>query len=246
MSVQRTSPETETAPGGLNNRSADVPIIAVDLPVIYEDEGQEEVGESEIHSITLAILYMGLKAHLGGRAEYRVFSDLDMYYHRVDHWAYLSPDVMVASPARVLAAPLRSYRIGEDGPAPVLVIEVLSRRSFQQQDLSNKPIIYADLGVAEYILVDPTGEFLPQKLLMKHLEPDRTWINEQDNDGGVTSNLGFRVVVEGDGNVRLIDRKTRKRYVRPAEAQAELDAQAERIRALEAELSRLRRQPPEG
>ena len=128
MSVQRTSPVTETAPGSLTNRSTDVPIIAVDLPVIYEDEGQEEVGESEIHSITLAILYMGLKAHLGGRAEYRIFSDLDMYYHRVDHWAY----------------------------------------------------------------------------------------------------------------------KTGKRYVRPAEAQAELDAQAERIRSLEAELSRLRRQPPEG
>jgi Uma2 family endonuclease len=246
------SPETETARGGAGNRPDGMPIIAVDVPVMYEDEGQEEMGDSEIHSITLAILYMALRAHLARRPEYRIFTDLNLYYHRADHWAYVSPDVMVVSPTRAFAGPLTSYRIGEDGPAPILVIEVLSRRSFQQQDLSNKPIIYADLGVAEYILVDPTGEFLPQKLQIRHLEPDRTWANTQDGDGGVTSDLGFRLIIEPDGHVRVIDSKTKKRYLRPPEAQADVDAlrktseaQQERIRELEAELSRLRRQPPE-
>jgi Uma2 family endonuclease len=240
MSTQHASPETGTTRGGPEHRSDGVPVIAVDIPVMYEDEGQEQMGDSEIHTITLAILDAGLGAFLSGRPDYRVFSNLNVYYHRVNHWAYVSPDVMVVSPTRGLPGPLTSYRIGEDGPAPTLVVEVLSRRSFQQQDLTNKPIIYADLGVREYLLADPTGAFMPEKLLIKHLQPDRTWTEAQDPDGGVTSDLGFRVIIESDGHVRVIDGKTGKRYVRPAEAQAELDAQREQIRKLEAELSSLR------
>jgi Uma2 family endonuclease len=210
---------------------------------MYEDEGQEQMGDTEIHTITLAILDAGLKAFLAGRPDHRVFSSLNVYYHRIDHWAYVSPDVMVVSRTKELPGAVTSYRVGEDGPAPTLAIEVLSRRSFQRQDLTNKPIIYANLGVREYILADPTGEFLPQKLLIKHLQSDRTWIEAQDGDGGVTSGLGFRVVIEPDGHVRVVDSKTGKRYVRPAEAQAELDARQEQIRKLEEELSRLRGLP---
>jgi Uma2 family endonuclease len=242
MSTQHASPETGTGRGGPDHRSDGVPIIAIDVPVMYEDEGQEQMGDSEIHTITLAILDAGLRAFLAGRPDYRVFSNLNVYYHRIDHWAYVSPDVMVVSPTRELPGAVTSYRVGEDGPAPTLAVEVLSRRSFQQQDLTNKPIIYADLGVHEYILADPTGAFMPQRLLIKRLRQDRTWIEEQDPDGGVTSGLGFRVVIEPDGHVRVIESKTGKRYVRPAEAQAELDAHQEQIRKLEAELSRLRSQ----
>jgi Uma2 family endonuclease len=249
MSTQHASPKTGTTRGSPDHPSNGVPIIAIDVPVMYEDEGQEQMGDSEIHTVTLAILDTGLRAFLAGRPDYRVFSDLNVYYHRIDHWAYVSPDVMVVSPTRGLPAAVTSYRVGEDGPAPTLAVEVLSRRSFQQQDLTNKPIIYADLGVQEYILADPTGAFMPQKLLIKHLQPDRTWIEEQDPDGGVTSGLGLRLLIERDGHVRVIDSKTGKRYLRPAEAQAEVDAlqmtseaQQKRIRALEEELSRLRGQ----
>jgi len=44
-------------------------------PVMYEDEGQEEMGDSEVHTGTLAILDMGLRAHLADRPEYRVFTN---------------------------------------------------------------------------------------------------------------------------------------------------------------------------
>jgi Uma2 family endonuclease len=241
MSTHRASTETGIARGG-PDQPLNAPIIAINVPVMYEDEGQEEKGDSKVHTITLAILDMGIRAFLNERLGYHVFSDLNLYYHRIDRWAYVSPDVMVVLPTRELPDALTSYRIGEDGPAPKLVIEVLSRRSFQQQDLTHKPIIYADLGIREYILADPTGEFLPQRLLIKRLQADRTWLEEQDADGGVTSDLGFRVVIEPDSHIRVIDSKTGKRHVRPAEAQAELDAQREEIRKLEAELSSLRGQ----
>jgi Uma2 family endonuclease len=240
-----------------------LPVIAVDMPVMYEDEGQEEMGEAEIHVLTEEIVRNGIKDHLAGQAQYRVFSDLNVYYHPVDRWAYVSPDVMAVIPGQDLGGDVTSYRIGVDGPAPVLTVEVLSRRSFQQQDLTNKPDIYSRLRVSEYILVDVTGRMMPQRLLLKKLQSDATWLDVQDADGGVTSRLGFRLVIEPDGHVRVIDAGTGKRYPRPREAQAEARARQmaeetaqaeakarqaaeERVLALEAEVARLRAQQGEG
>ncbi|MBI3467199.1 MAG: Uma2 family endonuclease, partial [Planctomycetes bacterium] len=180
------------------DRETDLPIIATDTPIMFEDEGQEEMGESEPHTITEDILYHGVKAHLAGYPKYeryRVFSNLNLHYSEIKRRAYVSPDLMVVAPARKLRPSVRSYRVGTTGPAPVLTGEVLSERSFQQQDLHNKPKIYSDLGVREYILVDVTAEFLPEKLLLKRLRGDRIWKDERDTDGGVTSRLGFRLII---------------------------------------------------
>ena len=44
------------------------------------------------------------------------------------------------------------------------MLEVLSRRSFQQQDLTNKPVLYAQLGVAEYMPKPFTAEELSSRI----------------------------------------------------------------------------------
>lgn len=224
-------------------RPNDPPVIAVDMPVMYEDEGQEEMGESSPHVDADEILHTGLKAHLANRPDYRVFSNLNLYYHPVDRGAYVSPDSMVVIPSRTLDPEVSSYRISEDGPAPVLTAEVLSRRSAQQQDLTNKIEIYSDLGVAEYLLVDPTGKFLAEKLLLKRRQADGTWKDERDPDGGVTSRLGFRLIIDADNRLRIVDSATGKRYLRPDEAEEEAEARRhaeERIQELEREITQLR------
>src|SRR5437660_4167104 len=99
---------------------------------------------------------------------------------------------MVVRPYQLLDEIVRSYTIGKDGPAPVLTAEVLSERSAQQRDLQEKMVVYARLGVAEYIVVDESGKHLPARLLLKRLQNDGTYKDEQDSDGGVTSKLGFR------------------------------------------------------
>jgi Uma2 family endonuclease len=229
----------------------DLPVVADDLPVLYEDEGQEEMGESTPHTDADQDLSMALKEHLRNRPRHRVVSNLNVYYHPTDRRAYVSPDIMVVVTEEPLPRDLSSYRIGPGQPAPILVVEILSRRSFQQQDLTNKPDIYSSLGVAEYILVDGTGVFLPEKLLLRRRADPETWADEQDRDGGVTSRLGFRIVIEADGRPRVIDLATGRRYLRPDEAHAAVQAEAEarrqaeeRIRALEAELARLRGSQP--
>src|SRR5947207_1015265 len=119
-------------------KTTDLPVLAIDLPVMYEDEGQENMGDSWPHTITEAILRFGLMAHFGRRAEpATVLSNMNLYYHSVDLGAYVSPDIMIV-PIANLTRSLRSYRIGKTGPGPFLTVEVLSERTFQQGDLTLK------------------------------------------------------------------------------------------------------------
>lgn len=228
-------------------RPPKLPIIEIDLPVMFEDEGQEEMGETAPHSDAINILFNGLTNHLAGRPTHQVFQDMNLYYHPRKPLPYVTPDVMVVTPPVALPRTLRSYRLGVQGPAPVLAVEVLSERSAQQQDTTNKPRLYARLGVAEYLLVDVTGEYLSQRLLLKRRRGPRSWTDLTDPDGGVTSVLGFRVVLEPDGQVRVLDAASGHRYLRPDEAEkaARREAAAEaRIRELETEIARLRGQLP--
>jgi len=218
------------------------------MPLLYGDQ-DFEMGEATIHTATAGVLLYGLGFYFAQRTGYRVFGNLNLDYSDDHLEPYLSPDVMVVEASRALPAQLPSYHIGRHAPAPHVVGEVLSHLSWQQGDLTRKPMLYAELGVDEFVLVDVTGEMLEQRLLILRRQRDGRWLDEQDEDGGVTSRLGFRVVIELDGQLRVIDGKTGKRYARPDEAQTAMDQLAsaqERIRILEEELARLRGAPPEG
>jgi Uma2 family endonuclease len=240
-----------------------LPLDSAGLPIMYEDEGMEDMGDADVHTRTGDILLYGVEFHLASQPSYQVFWNLNLHHSQDEPEAYASPDLMVVEPHQQLVNP-NSYRIGHDGPVPVLVAEVLSERTFQQRDLTAKPVLYARLGIREYILLDVTGQFLQQRLLLKRLRPDGTWEDCQDPDGGVTSLLGFRIILDVDGQVRLLDARSGKRYARPTEAQTVADRLAaeakarrkaeraarteakarqvveERNRALEEQLARLR------
>jgi Uma2 family endonuclease len=222
-----------------------------DIPILYEDEDEGDMGESNPHVVTDGILHICIQAHLAGRPKYRVFSNMNLYYRdgprhpRTGSLPYVSPDIMVVVPYRPLGERITSYTIGTDGPAPRSVTETLSERSAQQRDLKEKTVAYSKLGVGEYILVDPTGAFLPERLLLKRLQRNGEYKDEQDADGGVTSDLGFRLIFDEDGLIRVLDAATGKPYIRPAEAEKkiqDLEARsAQKIGQLENELQRLRR-----
>ena len=190
------------------------------MPIIYEDEGQDEMGDANLHTEASEILHVGIKAHVRRGRRFQAFANLNCYYSPIDLRAYFSSDVMIVEPFELLPDDLTSYRIGTDGAAPRLAIEILSQRSYQQRDLSDKPIIYGQLGVAEYILADLTGTFLFERLLLKKRRRNGTWIDSQDPDGGVTSKLGFRIIIDSDNLFRVVDAATGTRYLRPDEAQA--------------------------
>jgi hypothetical protein len=203
------------------------------LPLLHEDDQEVEMGESNLHWMILAILRFGLAAHLAGQLRYQVYANLNFHFQPRFPRVYLTPDVMVVTPLTPLPEDLSSYALDREGPAPVLVAEILSERTAAEGDLGEKVQTYAFLGIPECLLVDPSGRFLPERLLLKRLHRNRSWKDEQVADGGVTSRLGFRVVLEGDGKPRVLDPKTGERYPRPDEAVA-------RVRELEQELARLR------
>jgi Uma2 family endonuclease len=147
---------------------------------------------------------------------------------------------MVVKPYARLPEGISSYEIGKHGPAPVVTMEVLSQRSAQQRDLREKMVLCAKLGVAEYILIDVTGRFLREKIVLKRLRANGSYKDQRDSDGGVTSKLGFRIVMEADGQIRVFNADTGRGYARPLEAEIRLRQVEERLRQMEIELARLR------
>lgn len=204
------------------------------IPILYEDDPEWDMGEANLHALAEHVLRYGIAAHLGDQPRYCVFSNLNLHYQPRFPRVYVSPDVMVVTPQVAQPEELHSYHLDSDGPAPVFVAEVLSEETAEERDLDEKLYIYAMTGIEEYLLVDVVGRFLPQRLVLKRLQPDRTWQDEQDADGGVTSRLGFRVILDSDGRLRVLDKTTGRKYARPDEAET-------RIRALEEELARLKR-----
>jgi Uma2 family endonuclease len=240
-----------------------LPLPEDKLPILYQEEEDEGKSEADIHVVWSHIIYHCLIAHLADRPQLKVCTNMNLLYRKRPRSAKtkarpnLAADTMVVEPFAPPPEDFASYALGEHGPAPLLVVEVLSKQTAKKHDLTEKPDIYAGLAVAEYVLADPTGKFLHQPLLLKRLRPDRTWKDLCDADGGITSQLGFRIIVDVDGLPRLLNTATGKRYVRPYEAQAEADlrqaaeeksraaeeksrAAEERSRVLEAELLRLR------
>lgn len=214
-------------------------------PILYEDE-EEVVGEASPHMQDVLILLMCLEAHFAGRTPLQVFGNLNLYYRPPDFeegapLPNVTPDTMVVHPFQPLnERTLTSYQIGREGPAPMLVVEVLSESSAGQRDQVDKSQLYALLGISEYILIDVSGTYLPERLVLNRLRPDGTWQELQDEDGGITSQLGFRLIIASDGRLGVVDVATGEQYVRPNEAQVERQArrQAEAQAAAEAEARR--------
>jgi Uma2 family endonuclease len=226
-----------------------LPVPADELPILYQEEEDEGMSEGFLHRLWSIIIGLCLTEHLAHRAGLQVLSNLNLIYRKkplkskIKARPNVAPDVMVVEPFVLLEGNFKSYVIGKNGPAPLLAGEILSEETAEERDLTMKADIYAGLAVPEYVLADPTGKFLSQPLLLKRLRPDHTWEDFCDDDGGITSQLGFRIIVDDDGLPRLIDSATNKRYARPDEAQSEADLRREveeKCRALEAELQRLR------
>src|SRR5262249_45657743 len=85
-----------------------------DIPILFEDDGREGVGEAEIHTGTIDILFLGIDTHIKQtRPGARTFSNLNTYYpaqpppEKLGVLPYVSPDVMAVHPPRPLPENIR-------------------------------------------------------------------------------------------------------------------------------------------
>ena len=101
----------------------------------------------------------------------------------------------------------RTFKTWEEGVVPAVIFEVMSEETYNA-DLHRKAGVYAEIGVAEYYLFDPTGDYLGRPMLAFRLAGDDYEQQTLGPDGGIDSPvLGLRLVPDGP-RLRLIDLRT--------------------------------------
>ena len=108
----------------------------------------------------LAAMHYGigaLRVYYQDRDDVYVSGDLLVYYEEGNPRVSVAPDVFVVF--GVEDRMRMHYLVWEEGKAPDFVLEVASKSTWRE-DLGPKREVYARLGVKEYWLYDPTGEYL--------------------------------------------------------------------------------------
>ena len=187
------------------NRSFTAP-PTVDYPC---SDGQP-LAESDFQLEPLVYAVTALRSWFHRREQVYVAGDMFLYFKEGDPRAVVAPDVFV-----VVGAPRHkrmSYKLWEEPKAPDFVLEVTSRNT-RNEDHGRKREVYASLGVGEYWLFDPTGDYLDPRLqgLRLHEGDYRPLPCVAMVDGGLllhSEALGLEVRLEAGEELRFHDPAT--------------------------------------
>ena len=205
--------------------------------VDYPETDGKPMAETDVHIDALLYLREALKDYFRDAPQVYVAGNMLLYYEEGNPAACVAPDVFVVQ--GVAKRERRTYKLWEEGQPPAVVFEITSRGS-RLEDLGTKRVVYAMLGVREYFLYDPLGEYLRPPLQGYRLQEGEYQRLLPGGEGELVSQvLGVELRVEA-GRLRVIDPATGERLLTPAEAQAARRAEAAARRAAEAELERLR------
>ena len=132
-----------------------------------------------------------------------------VYYVEGDPRFSVSPDALVIKGVRQYRR--RVVKLWEEGRAPQVIFEVISR-STRQEDRGRKRRLYAELGVREYYMYDPTGDYLDPRLQAWMLAEDtangpayREMPLLTDEPGYLSPELGLEVRLRHDSSLGLRD-----------------------------------------
>jgi Uma2 family endonuclease len=225
--------------------------------VEYPEADGQPMAETDTHLEQMVDALMHpLKERYRNDADVYISGNLFVYYEEGNPKAVVAPDVFV-----VFGVPKklrRIYKIWEEGRPPDIVFELTSRKTYRE-DLSDKRILYEELGVREYFLFDPLRDYLRPPLqgfrhqdgyyrpLLPDNLPDGEWQLESEVLGLTLQTATSASSVQAGSFLRLYDPQT-ERYLlsRAEEAEARRQAEAklaeaiEKQRILEDELARLR------
>jgi Uma2 family endonuclease len=199
--------------------------VAMDSPEIeYPESDGQPMAETDLHWQEMVDLALMLKERYRDVPDAYVASNLFVYYHEGDPRAVMAPDVFVAFGA---AKGLRwTYKVWKEGVVPAVVIEATSRKT-RREDLRDKKDTCARLGVSEYWLYDPYGEYLHPALQGFRLVAGEYVALPPDATGALPSAaLGLTLHLAA-GLLVLTDVDTGERLARPQEAVAWAAATAE-------------------
>ena len=139
---------------------------------------------------------------------------------------------------------LASLPLTQYGP-PALVVEIASPGTAREHDLNTlapgaKPAAYAQAGIPEYLVYDPTRPVLPERVRAWRLGAAGAYVSwEPAEDGRWHSGLGVSFALEAGGVLLRIYDPAGNLIATPYELAAQLAEREARITALEAKLRRL-------
>jgi Uma2 family endonuclease len=218
-------------------------------PIIeYPESDGKPVGETDVHRREILHTIETLERHFRDAPDIYVSGNLMFYYEEGNPSAVVSPDVFVVKGVR--KGLRRTYKLWDEGVAPCVVIEMTSR-STRLEDKGNKRALYAQLGVREYFLFDPLGEYLKPPLQGFTLVDGEYAALPVESDGGIISReLGLKLYRD-ETVLRLFDLASGREVVRTedlsdvlqqtlarvhqAEEQARLTAEQARLAAEQAQ-----------
>ena len=269
--MRQSAPSTPQPVGLSAHPPASAPVSAPDptpVPadtVDYPCSDGQPMAESQLHAECIMYVCKALQWHFeqhhaadryasdeagagpadAGHGVY-VGANMFLYYEQGNRAAVVAPDVFVA---RGVPVHLRdSYQLWREPKGPDFVLEVTSK-STSDTDLVDKRALYASLGVEEYFLYDPRGEYLTPPLRGYRLEGDayRPVSGVSRLPGGgpslYSAVLGLALRDErGSQRLRLHDPATGRdlRTYRESEAHAAQEAAARRTAEARVERERAR------
>jgi Uma2 family endonuclease len=165
--------------------------------LIYPSSDNEPVAETFIHLYAILTTLEVLKQYLEGQ-QATVLANQFLYYAQGFPKLRVAPDVMVVHD--VAPGGRDNYKMWEEGQAPSVVFEMTSA-STREQDKITKKSLYEQMGVKEYWLFDPKGEWVEGQLQGYRLAPvtlegEETELYVPITDGR-SEPLKLRVQVEG-------------------------------------------------
>ncbi len=168
--------------------------------LLIEDDTEESVSGSDFHLAAILALYDVLLRYAQDTPrDWYVTAEVMILVDVPDRarnpWKPM-PDVYVVLDTPDTPRTSLDTRVGASFPQ--FICEVASESTWEK-DVVEKQRLYADLGTQEYILFDPTAEFLGEPLRAWHRLPDGSWGRWPRDDQGFLDStvLGLRLRVEG-------------------------------------------------
>lgn len=122
-------------------------------PVDYPSWDGEPMADSDQQYSAMADAKFALVNYFRDEPLVYVAANLLIYYKEGDPKKRIAPDVFVAH--GVLKGKRSSYKVWDEGPVPQIVFEVASPGTWRKDKKNTK--LYHQLGVKEYIMLDPFG-----------------------------------------------------------------------------------------
>lgn len=229
-----------------------------DDDTFYPEDDDEPIAESDFHRESIFYVLNVLDCFYADDPNVYVSGNLFIYLEKGNPRAVVSPDAFTVH--GVAKYQRKTYKLWLEKIPPSFIIEVTSD-STRDRDEIEKPLLYQELGVKEYIQFDPTEDYLKPALKGRRLNqwgqymliPTRTIAGgilcieshvtglELHLDAGT---LRFYNPVTQDYLLTYREEATRRRLAESEYRKADDERRKanERIKHLEAELARLQQQ----